>query len=260
MGGGATVPDDLGGHVARQIAEANPWYVRPHFEWASKPAVTRIYQRRFEYFVACIDRARARLGRRLRLLDAGCGDGYWLMRLSSLPDLELSGVDYNPLRVERARQAAPTASITCSGLHEFAAGQQFDVILLSQVIEHVPDDVGLLRQVARLLRPGGVLILGTPNEGSFLQSVERRRTGTAALTDHVHFYTEKEIRRKLDGAGFETVSVMREVFFFFIYDWYYVLTARAWGFAFLELLTRLFPSQCSDYYFECVNRVAVDRG
>jgi SAM-dependent methyltransferase len=180
------------------------------------------------------------------------------MRLSALPDIELFGADYNPLRVERARQAAPAASIVNTSLHEFAPEQRFDVILLSQVIEHVADDVGLLRHVSRLLRPGGVLILGTTNEGSLLQRIDRRRTGSGALTDHVHFYTEREVRRKLVGAGLAPVSVMREVFFFFRYDWYYSLTARERGFAFLELLTRLVPSQCSDFYFECVNRVPVD--
>jgi 2-polyprenyl-3-methyl-5-hydroxy-6-metoxy-1,4-benzoquinol methylase len=255
--GGAAASGDEKGHVARQIEAANPWYVGKHFAWADQSASARIYRRRFEYFVWCIDRARARLGRRLRMLDAGCGDGFWLHRLSSLGDLDLTGVDYNPLRVERARAAAPAATVVCSSLDTFAPTEQFDVLLLSQVIEHVHDDVALLRHVARLLSPGGVLILGTPNEGSLLQRIERRRTGSDAATDHVHFYTEREVLRKVEAAGFQRLSVMREVFFFFTYPWYYFLTSRAWGFALLEHLTRLFPSQASDFYFECV-RVPAD--
>lgn len=237
--------------VEAQIRKGNPWYVGSHWKWAENPAIRPIYDRRFQYLVECVDRARQRLGTRLRVLDGGCGDGYWLARLSALEGLELLGVDYNPVRVERARQAAPAARVHCGDLRRFQAQEPFDVIWLSQVLEHVEDDMGLLRQMRRLLRPEGVLILGTPNEGSWLQQRALRRRGTSGQTDHVHFYTEKEVRRKVSEAGFRVESVMREVFFVGHERFYYALTKRRWGFKCLELLTRLWPWGCSDFYLEC---------
>ncbi|MHC4398799.1 MAG: class I SAM-dependent methyltransferase [Planctomycetota bacterium] len=237
--------------AADQVARGNPWYVGSQFEWANNRSIRPIYARRYRFIRDCIERARARLGERLRLLDAGCGDGYWLARLEEIPGLALCGVDYNELRLSRARQVAPEADLRHGDLKAFGADEPFDVVLLSQVVEHVEDDVELLRAVYHMVVPEGVVILGTPNEGSGLQQRWLRRKNRLAQTDHVHFYTEDEIRGKIHEAGFVIDSVMREVFFIGSYPLYYWLTARRWGFRLLEALARLWPSQCSDYYFEC---------
>ncbi len=237
--------------VKEQIKKGNQWYVGSQFEWSESPSMQTIYEKRLKYFVACIERAKARFGPNLRLLDAGCGDGYWLARLSAIDGLDLTGVDYNPLRVERARQAAPKTRVYVSDLQDFETEEPFDVIFLNQVIEHVDDDIALLCKAHKLLRRGGMLILGTPNEGSWLQQRWIRKQGSSLQTDHVHFYTEGEVRKKLIDAGFCTDRVMREVFFIGSYRLYYWLTARRWGFKFLELMTWLLPSGCSDFYFEC---------
>lgn len=237
--------------VEERILQGNPWYVDSHFEWAGNPSVKFIYKKRFEYFIACIEKAKSRLGPNLRLLDAGCGDGYWLARLSEVQGLSLIGLDYNPLRVDRARLAIPHVGIFVSDLQSFEAKKSFDVILLNQVIEHVEDDIALLRKARMLLHQGGVLILGTTNEGSCLQQLWINIKGKAFQTDHIHFYTEDEVRCKVCDAGFSIDSVMREVFFLGSYHLYYWLTKREWGFKLLEYATRLWPSQCSDFYFEC---------
>lgn len=237
--------------VAARVRSGNPWYVGSHFEWAANPAIRPIYARRRQYFIKCIQRAKGRRGACLRFLDAGCGDGYWLSRLAGVPGLDLVGIDYNPTRIERAQQAVPTARFYSADLLNFRQETAFDMILLNQVIEHVPDDVGLLRRARELLRPGGTFLLGTPNEGSWLQQRQLKRLGAAGTTDHVHFYTEAEVRDKLHQAGFVVECVMREVFYVGSDRIYYALTRRRWGFRWLELMTRLWPAGCSDFYFEC---------
>jgi hypothetical protein len=102
-----------------------------------------------------------------------------------------------------------------------------------------------------LLRHGGTLVLGTPNEGSLLHRWRIRRLGSSFQTDHVHFYTERDIRKKIEEAGFFIDNVMREVFFLGSDRLYYWLTKRPLGFALLELMTKLWPAGCSDFYFEC---------
>jgi 2-polyprenyl-3-methyl-5-hydroxy-6-metoxy-1,4-benzoquinol methylase len=124
-----------------------------------------------------------------------------------------------------------------------------DVVFCSQVIEHVGDDVALLRCLARYLAHGGLLILGTTNEGCWLQRVRNSfRTG---YSDHVHAYREKEIARKIESAGFTIRKTYREIFYPGSDRLYYWLAGKPWGFALLRALTGIFPSQCSDYYFVC---------
>jgi SAM-dependent methyltransferase len=237
--------------VHEKVANQDPWYVGSHFEWAERPSIRPIYEKRFRYFKDCIARARSRLGGKLRLLDAGCGDGYWLGRLQHLGNLELHGIDYNPLRIERARRAIQNATIDQRSLFDYQPAEPFDVVLLNQVIEHVQDDIGLLGKIRSILKPEGLMILGTTNEGSVLQRWANQRRGPSFQTDHVHFYTEPEIRGKLGGQRFAIESILREVFYPGSDRVYYSLTRHEWGFKLLELLTVLLPSQCSDYYFEC---------
>jgi glycosyltransferase involved in cell wall biosynthesis/SAM-dependent methyltransferase len=238
-------------HVADNILRKNPWYVDSQFDWSDKPSIRPIYQKRFEFFLQCIDRAKRRLGRTLRMLDAGCGDGYWLHRFAPVEGIELTGLDYNPVRVERAKQAAPHAQIHLGDIVEFVTEEPFDIILLSQVIEHVEDDVGLLERVRTLLNEDGVLILGTPNEASSLHQLRRQRLGESYKTDHVHFYMESDICARLQQAGFRIDRVMREPFFIGTDDLYYSLLGTEWGLGLLELMTLLVPTECSDFYFEC---------
>ena len=244
--------DYVGPRVMAEVLKGNPWYVGSQLEWAKKPFIRPIYEKRFRYFLACIKRAKARLGSTLRLLDAGCGDGYWLSRFSVIPGLQLAGIDYNPVRVERTSRIVRGAEISYCDLMALETDEPYDVILLSQVIEHISEDLALLLRIRNNIRKGGVLILGTTNEGSRLHQWQIRRWGNSYKTDHVHFYTESEIRGKAVNAGFRIDSAMREVFTIPSQRLYYGLTRRRWGFAFLELLTWLIPGECSDYYFECV--------
>lgn len=238
--------------VAQAILEDNPWYTGSQFEWAGRPWIKPVYAARRRFIERCIERAKRRAGREIQVLDAGCGDGYWLATLQGIAGIRLSGVDYNPLRVERAQQAAPGVPVRCLSLLEHPADRRFDVILCSQVIEHLTDDMGLLRRLHALLVPGGTLILGTPNQGSPLARWrDRRYARRGFLTDHVQFYTEPVIRRRIGAAGFDTDGIMREVFFPGDERLQYPLTKRRWGFRLLEMLTLLMPWQCGGFYFEC---------
>ena len=244
--------------VRQQIIQGNPWYVGSQFEWAEKAHIKRIYEKRHRFFIECINRTKERLGNKMRVLDAGCGDGYWLRKLKDLEGVELTGIDYNPLRVERAKQAVPDVTVYRSDIMNFVSKEPFEVILLNQVIEHVEDDVGLLRKIKTLLHDDGTLILGTTNEGSPLHQEKYRRLGDKFVTDHVHFYTEQEMVSKLQQVGFTVDNVMREIFYIGDDQTYTDLAQSEWGFELLELLTFLVPSGCSDYYFECGPKVTAD--
>lgn len=110
--------------------------------------------------------ARPRVGGR-DVLDYGCGTGYganFLARRGAVRSLV--GVDVSSEAIAYCHAAYPDLGDVFRpvrpGRTPFS-DESFDVILLFQVVEHVADDVSLLRELARLLRPGGELLLTTPN-------------------------------------------------------------------------------------------------
>jgi 2-polyprenyl-3-methyl-5-hydroxy-6-metoxy-1,4-benzoquinol methylase len=237
--------------IEKEIQRKNPWYIEDQFVSMQHPSRRFIIEKRYRFISECIKKVIEKMQRTIKVLDAGCGDGYWLYRLNNLSGTEFTGIDYNPLRVERAKKTVPNARILETDINNFAANEKFDVILLNQVIEHIKDDTSLLVHLKSILTNKGVLIVGTTNEGSFLQQYMLRKTGAFNITDHIHFYTEKEIVKKIRNSGFRIEKIMREVFYPGNDKLYYWLTARRIGFMILEFLAWLFPSQCSDYYFEC---------
>lgn len=137
-----------------------------------------------------------------RLLDLGCGDGNNLVWLSRFA-LQAYGSDYNLTRLVRSKARNPEATIFAADILDFPAeGDAFDVIFFNHVIEHIPDDGRALAGVHRVLKPGGLLVLGTPNEGSWWwQLAYRRDPESLKNTDHCHFYTAETIGAKVAGSG-----------------------------------------------------------
>ncbi|WP_157651291.1 class I SAM-dependent methyltransferase [Dechloromonas denitrificans] len=99
-----------------------------------------------------------------RLLDVGCGNGEF-MEFARQAGWLVQGVDIDVAAVTIAK--AKGLDVIAGGIEQFA-GQTacFDRITLSHVVEHVFDPMGLLRDCFRLLKPGGVLWVDTPNMGS----------------------------------------------------------------------------------------------
>jgi len=94
-----------------------------------------------------------------RILDAGCGLGWFLSALG--PSWERHGLELSSFAAEHARQFAEVRS---SRLEESSYPDDlFDVVLCHHVIEHIPDPPVAVRELHRIIRPGGVLILGTPD-------------------------------------------------------------------------------------------------
>jgi SAM-dependent methyltransferase len=105
-------------------------------------------------------------------LDAGCGDGRYLAALRpELPE-RIAGVDISERILATARAAVPDADFRQANLEAlpFADGE-FDLVLCSQVIEHVLDAPAAARELARVLQPGGVLIVSTDNARNIVSRV-----------------------------------------------------------------------------------------
>jgi len=141
-------------------------------------------------------------GSGVRLLDFGCGAGGFLL------EARAGGYDVTGLELSKglARHVAETHGIRVfSGLASdpaFAA-ERFQVIVSSQVFEHLTDPVETLRSVrAHLVRPG-ILLIEVPN----LRDIrERLRRGAIMDDSHLFYFSAASLRRLLEAEGFEVVE------------------------------------------------------
>jgi glycosyltransferase involved in cell wall biosynthesis/ubiquinone/menaquinone biosynthesis C-methylase UbiE len=99
-----------------------------------------------------------------RVLDGGCGMGFYLMAMAKLRQLRLVGLDSWMDRLRWAQSEGVPAGLVSGGIYTMPfAGNSFDAVLLSEVLEHIPDEAMALREIRRILKPGGVLALSVPH-------------------------------------------------------------------------------------------------
>jgi SAM-dependent methyltransferase len=98
-----------------------------------------------------------------QVLVDGCGVGSYLSRLGEQAKLAV-GLDIELERAKEARQKSP--AVTCGNGEQLPfSPDQFDLVLSHEVIEHVGDDRAAMREIFRVLKPGGRLVLFCPNRG-----------------------------------------------------------------------------------------------
>lgn len=238
-------------HVSTQIKNGNLWYTEEQLPTMDNPAVANVVKQRW-MFIQSILLDLSIKERPITVLDAGCGDGVNLKFLTSLAGIDVSGFDYNPVRVERATQSFPDATIQQADLTDLSeVNERFDCILLSQVLEHIPDDLDVLKQLASKLTPQGQLIVGVPNEGCALARLRNNVLfpDYAKTTDHIHFYTPPHLKDLFSEAGLTINHTLVEGFFYPTIRMYQFFSAGKWRFTFSQWLGRVFPSLAAGFYF-----------
>ena len=188
--------------AARQSGLAH-WYNQPQLTQWSGPYRHHILKRK-QWLEDVLADWRAAHGEAPAVaLDLGCGDGVNLTWLHNhFP--HLYGSDYNILRLMRAAQLGLNVRLFMADICTYPTDDDvFDVIFFNHVLEHIREDEAALREVRRILKPGGLLILGVPNEGAaFWQFAYRVQPNVRATSDHVQFYTGDSLAEKCKAAGF----------------------------------------------------------
>lgn len=158
-----------------------------------------------------LDRRRAELmflggSRPGTLLDVGCGDGTFLARMRDR-GWSVTGLDFDPVAARTARERHGL-EVHVGTIEQAFSGRRalYDVITASHVIEHVPEPAAFLAQCRALLRPGGRLVLKTPNARSY----GARRYGAAwrglEPPRHLHIFTAPSLTSCARKAGFAVSS------------------------------------------------------
>ncbi len=100
-----------------------------------------------------------------RVLDAGCGRGFFLNLTRALfPGVQLVGVELERPLLRIARRCLPSVEVAVARVERLPfATASFDKVIFSEVLEHIIDDEAALREIVRVMAPGGVLALTVPN-------------------------------------------------------------------------------------------------
>ena len=157
---------------------------------------------------AMIERAAGGAG---SLFDVGCGGGEFL-QAAVARGWRAAGAEPIAHAAEQARARAPGADIhTGLAAESGFAERSFDVVSAFHVLEHMPDSRAFLHELARFAKPGGLVVLESPNYAS----MQRRRQGERWIhlrpLEHLVHFTPDTLRAALRGAGLEPVLVTTPV-------------------------------------------------
>jgi SAM-dependent methyltransferase len=155
-----------------------------------------VNRRTFRQRIQAIER---RYGRRGKLLDVGCALGDFLLEAKAA-GWEVEGVEISAFAAQRARERGlhvSTGRLEDLGLPEAS----FDVITLYDAIEHMTDPVATMAAVRRLLVPGGILHLVTPNVGGLQARVLGRYWYHYKPGEHLFYFAPKTLRTTIERAG-----------------------------------------------------------
>ena len=172
------------------------------------PLVTRIRHRLFATrFTEVLRRVADRPS--IELLDVGCGDG-WMLDLYKRADparINTFGVDFNEAACDVARQQGHT--VYCSRFEDLHISGRFDIVNLSQVIEHVSDPLAVARKSFEVLRPGGLFVVETPNTDTWdYRRFSRGAWGAYHIPRHWNLFDPASIQRLGETAGFRLRTIV----------------------------------------------------
>lgn len=141
------------------------------------------------------------------IFDVGCGSGFFL-EFMRRRGWWVSGIDPSREHIRYAKGSLGLKDIHC-GLWPLDAGirTQLDVVTLFHVIEHIPSPVYALSALKKVLRPGGIAVIETPNVESWPTKLFGSRWVTLDAPRHVGLFSKQTLRYCLEKAGFEPLML-----------------------------------------------------
>lgn len=161
-----------------------------------------------------------------KVLDAGCGRGFYTAMLSKYSFIkEIHGVDISNEYLTQAQKTAGKSSkvfLKQGSIYDLPfPNNHFDTVICSEIFEHLDKDVKAMKEIHRVLKPGGILLASVPHQNfPFLWDplnwilmkvlkthVPKHIWWLAGIwADHERLYTSDELRKKIKKAGYTVVE------------------------------------------------------
>ena len=139
-----------------------------------------------------------------RLLDIGCNEGRGL-EIYKRNGFEPEGLELNEKAAQQARMAG--FAVHSQSLEKFQPEKTFDVVVLSNVLEHVLDPKKMLGNVHRVLRPDGHVWISCPNSQSWLRKLFGRSWINWHVPFHLFHFSSKTLGQLLQRSDFEITEL-----------------------------------------------------
>jgi SAM-dependent methyltransferase len=173
-------------------------------EWLQQ----KLYARRAHFVL------RQMKGRPGRVLDVGCGRGL-LLRAFRQKGCEVTGTEFSDDACRYAREV-PGIPVRVGLLEQLRfPDNSYDVVVMWHVLEHISDPRPTLAEVVRILRPGGIFLVGVPNFGSPEAQLTKADWFHLDIPRHLSHHTPESLKAALAAAGLQPARV---VFFAPEYD------------------------------------------
>jgi 2-polyprenyl-3-methyl-5-hydroxy-6-metoxy-1,4-benzoquinol methylase len=154
--------------------------------------------------------------RRGKVLDIGCGRGLLLDKLRQRGWIPM-GTELSDEAASYARERLGLPVVTQMVGDEEFPDEEFDLVILWHVLEHVRGPKAMLAEVAKVLRPGGTLLVAVPNFGSLEARWSRAHWFHLDVPRHLTHFTRATLAQALDEAG---LSFSSANFFSTEYDFF----------------------------------------
>jgi 2-polyprenyl-3-methyl-5-hydroxy-6-metoxy-1,4-benzoquinol methylase len=157
------------------------------------------------------------IGRSGRLLDVGCGLGFFLQRVAEVGGWETYGSEISPAAARYAREKLGLSRILCGPPEKIDLPEKsFDIVTLWDVLDHVAHPDPVLGRCRALLKSGGMCFIRTPNvrlqlpRARINRMLKGARAGVSYLQvrDHLHHYSSTTVQKLLERNGFSAVEFL----------------------------------------------------
>ena len=142
-----------------------------------------------------------------RLMEIGCGSGV-LLKTAIARGWQANALELSLELAATARLANPTAQITVTDVLDYTSGAgDHDAVMALDVLEHVLDPTRMMLNCAALLKPGGLLLLQTPNTGSLRHRLQGAAWEMRDPQQHLNLFSARGLTGLLVRTGFEVVTL-----------------------------------------------------
>jgi 2-polyprenyl-3-methyl-5-hydroxy-6-metoxy-1,4-benzoquinol methylase len=133
---------------------------------------------------------------KIKLLEIGCGTGRFIREIVDNKNLEITGSEIYLKGILYAKKNIPNVDFIQFDVTQGLIGEEFDLIIALDVVEHIENDVAALSNIYKMLRKGGGLIITVPQHMFLWSRLDE-------ILKHKRRYSRRELVAKLQENGFD---------------------------------------------------------